>query len=128
MPSTAKTYWAVSECLVQGSTYSAASDPQPELKTGLTHSAGVEAIVMQLPGTSVTQAEEAQGMESAQQEALTQPAAPLAADSNHSQATGTGARGRGRGRGRGRRQESSSRPAVDRTGTAAGERLLWCIL
>lgn len=66
---------------------------------------------------TATQAEEAQGFESAQEE-LTQPEAPLAADSNQSRVKAT--RGRGRGRGRGR----SSRPAADRKsdGTAvAGE-------
>ena len=82
---------------------------------------GIEEADTLLPGSSqpaATQAEEAQGFESAQEE----PEAPLAADSNQSQVEGTGERGRGRGigrgRGRGRGRGNSSRPAA-RTSDAA---------
>lgn len=80
---------------------------------------------MLMPGDSqpaATQAEEAQGMVSAQEQVLTHPEAPMAETSSQSQAIGTGATGRGRGRGRGRGKGSSSRPAVDRTSSAVGEK------
>ena len=80
---------------------------------------GIEEAEAEQAGPSqpaATQAEEAQGFESAQEE-LTQPDAPLAADSNQSRVKA--ARGRGRSRGRGRGRGGSSRSAADRNSNAA---------
>ena len=82
-------------------------------------SGGIEEAEAEQAGPSqpaATQAEEAQGSESAQEE-LTQPKAPLAADSNQSRVKAT--RGKGRGRSRGRGRGSSSRPAADSKSNAA---------
>ena len=82
-------------------------------------SGGIEESEAEQAGPSqpaATQAEEAQGFESAQEEPA-QPEASLAADSTQSQVKAT--RGRGQGRGRGRARGSSSRPAADRKRSAA---------